>query len=88
METVIVTMTDEKESFFFDLEVPIGLPVSKLKDDIVQTLNGYRPELCLSSTGMAIMNRRGERVLQEEETLEQAGVWNGDYLTLICRRKW
>lgn len=86
METIIVTITDERGSFFIDVEVPIDLPMGKLKDDIVQTLNGYCPELYLVSLGTEIISKRCKKVLRDEETLEQAGVWNGDYLTLISGR--
>lgn len=82
METIIVTVTDEKGRFSEDLEVPVGLEAQKLKEDIVQTLEGWRPELCLDSFRLELKAGRSGRILQKNETLEEAGVWNGGYLIL------
>lgn len=82
MEFIMVTVTNEKSSFFVDLEVPADLTLDKLKEDIVQTLNGYLPELCLDTFSTGILSNRAGRLLKPEETLEEAGVWSGDYLTL------
>lgn len=83
MDTIIVTVTDKKSSFFQDLEVPTDLTVDKLRDDIVQTLNGYRPELYLDSFSTKIFSGRLGRQLADTETLGEVGVWNGDYLMLF-----
>lgn len=83
MENIIVTVTNISQSYIFDLEVPTTVTIDKLKDDIVETLNGYKPDLFLhTATTMLFCNRIG-RQLFDEETLETAGVWNGDYVTVI-----
>lgn len=83
MESIIVTVTDLKKSFLYDLELPVDIPQKKLTEDIVEALNGYDPALGLSADGAGLYcNRTGKR-LGPDETLESAGVWNGDYVTIL-----
>ncbi len=83
MNSIIVTLTDKNRSFLYDLEVPSELEVDKLKDDIVEALNGYNPSLFLKTAGVELLCNRSGRQLLSEDTLESAGVWNGDYITVI-----
>ncbi len=83
MKNIILTVTDIPKSIFYDIEVPTDLTFDKLKDDIVETLNGYNPELMLkNATTEFLCNRTGKQI-QVDETLEDAGIWNGDYITII-----
>lgn len=83
MEHIIVTATNIRKSFLYDLDVPTNLTVDKLKDDIVEALNGYDPNLFLRTATTELFCNRLGRQLTAEETLESAGVWNGDYITLL-----
>lgn len=82
MENIIVTVTNQMRSFFYDIEVPTNLTIDKLKEDIVEALNGYNPNLFLSAATSKILCNRTNHLLEDDETLESAGVWNGDYLTI------
>lgn len=100
METIIVTVTDEHGSFYQDMELPLDVPIARLKEEIVETLNVYfeksglwnrymgglqngdKPELMLSAAQTAIGNPRYKWIFRDDETLEAAGFWNGDYLIL------
>lgn len=83
MENIIVTATNISKSFLYDLELPSTVTVDKLKDDIVEALNGYNPDLFLNIASTALFCNRIGRQLNNDETLESAGVWNGDYITLL-----
>ena len=48
----------------------------------MEALNGYDPNLFLKAATVSLLCNRTGHVLQDGETLESAGVWNGDYLTL------
>lgn len=82
MENIIVTVTNQTKAFFYDIEVPIGLPMRGLKDDIVEALNGYNPNLFLKTAALSLVCNRTGHILSDEETMETAGVWNGDYITI------
>lgn len=83
MENIIVTVTNISKVYLYDIEVPTNISIEKLKDNIVEALNGYNPDLFLqSATTELFCNRLGRR-LKAEETLENAGVWNGDYITML-----
>lgn len=83
METIIVTVTNARNSFSVDLEVPTNLAWSKLAEDVVDTLNGGMPELNLTVYGHSFFCQRLRKPLEEKQTLREAGVWNGDYLVVM-----
>lgn len=83
MESIIVTVTDLKKRYFYDVEIPTGVAVDKLGRDIVDTLNGYADGLHLDAARTRLFCNRLGRQLLSEETAETAGVWNGDYITMI-----
>ncbi len=81
MGNIIVTVTDSARRFLYDIEVPVDVPVEHLREDIAQTINGYRPDLFMSAFTQLFSNRL-KRLLNDSETLASAGVLNGDYITL------
>lgn len=83
MESIIVTVTNIAKAYLYDLEVPTNITIDKLKDDIVEALNGYNPDLFLRTATTELFCNRIGRQLKADETLESAGVWNGDYITII-----
>ena len=83
MENIIVTVTNISKSYLYDIEVPTNITINKLKDDIVEALNGYNPDLFLRTATTELFCNRIGRQLKAEETLENAGVWNGDYITIL-----
>lgn len=83
MENIIVTVTNISKSYLYDIEVPTNITIDKLKDDIVEALNGYNPDLFLRTATTELFCNRIGRQLKAEETLENAGVWNGDYITIL-----
>ena len=83
MENIIVTVTNNNKTFMCDLELPTDVKLQKLRIDVIEALNGLNPGLHLDSgSTLLICNRLGRRLIPEE-TLESAGVWNGDYLTVM-----
>ena len=83
MESVIVTATNPTKSFLYDLELPTDVAVDRLRRDIAEALNGYNPDLFLRAGATELFCNRIGRRLRRDETLESAGVWNGDYITII-----
>lgn len=85
MKMVIVTLTcsagpDEKS---YDMEMPCQIPVRPLIAHICQTLSLYTEgTLDPKPQGLRLWCRRLERMLTPDETLEDAGVWNGDHIDL------
>lgn len=85
MKMVIVTLTctaaaAEKS---YDLEMPCQVPARPLIAHICQTINLYTEgAVDLQPQGLRLWCRRLERALSPEETLEDAGIWNGDHIDL------
>ena len=86
MGAIIVTVTDEAKRFAVDLEVPDMQKIETLKEDIIGSLNGYKPELYLTPFSMELYSERLKRIINSHETLAQAGVWNGDYIAHVRRK--
>lgn len=85
MKMVIVTLTFKAgaEEKSYDMEMPCQVPVRPLISHICQTLNLYLEGTAdLQPQGLRLWCRRLERALSPEETLEDAGIWNGDHLDL------
>lgn len=83
MNKVIVTLRDDKNSFSYDLELPIDLEFDNLMDDIVQTITAYNPNLMFrTSETKLVFPKLMMREMQSGETLEDLGILNGDYLVI------
>lgn len=82
MKQIIVTITNENHDYYYDIEIPVDLTGEKLLDDIVQTLNGYNPSLYLQIFNSELFCNRLKRKLEAEDTPEQIGIWNGDFITI------
>lgn len=90
MKKIIVTVQNKSGQLQFDLEVPTDCAAKKLARDIGETLTGA----LLAGLGgpdageeqfsglSSLRSKRLDRELAEDETLESAGVYNGDVLTL------
>jgi uncharacterized ubiquitin-like protein YukD len=86
MKKIIVTVQDKAGTFEYDMELPTDLTADKLTDDVVQTLNGCDPNIIFSADSTVLYSRRLGRSIGREETLAQAGVWNGDVLFIYSGR--
>lgn len=82
MKKIIVTVTNKEKSFCYDVEVPTNLTLDKLYDDIAQSLIGYKPNMTLKADSARIYSTFCKKMLGNTDTLESAGVWNGDILIL------
>lgn len=83
MDTIIVTVTDEMGSFFLDMELPMEQSIDSLIFDIISTICSYNNTLQIPEGEIFIFSNRTRKVLKDNETLRSAGVWNGDYITLV-----
>ncbi len=81
MNNIIVTVCDQKKSFEIDLELPVMQMMDSLNKDIVEVLEECQIKLPKSQVQFFVP--RLKRVLNVHETLASAGVYNGDYLTII-----
>lgn len=85
MEMVIVTLRcgSGENKKHYDMEMPCGVPALYLVKHICETLRAYSGgRLHLDSARLTLYCPRLDRTLHNTETLENAGIWNGDYLEL------
>lgn len=82
MDSMIVTITDLHKTFMYDVEVPNNVILEALTCDIAEALNGYNAGLTLDGNRITLFCSRLNRTINPNETLEGAGVWNGDFLII------
>ena len=83
MKKIIVTLTNENNSFFFDMELPTQYPVAKMCSTIVDLLNQNQSKIVFKVAGLLLVANRQKKIIPPNNTLEEAGIWNGDYITVI-----
>lgn len=85
MKMVIVTLScyaDGTEKSY-DMEMPCQIAARPLTAHICQTLSYYTEGgIQIEPAGKRLHSRRLNRELSPEETLEEAGIWNGDHIDL------
>jgi len=84
MDNIIVTITNAQTTFSFDIEAPVWISVERFKSDLYAALMVYQPDLPLRywTEFDLICSRSGKR-LDNNETIENSGIWNGDYLIIV-----
>lgn len=85
MKHIIVTVSDRQNTFSCDMEVPVDLAGRQLLENMAEVFAAYAPQLHLSSLYHRLYIKRTGRPLADTESLAQAEVRNGDYLTIVPR---
>ena len=86
MQHIIITVRDHETRRDFDLEVPVNIPGEQLVDDITQALYGYDPFLVWDVNKTVLYDPKRKKLVRGDQTLDDAGVVNGDYLELRSSR--
>ncbi len=79
---MILTITTNISLRSYDIEVPDGILVEKFTSDVVECLNSMNGRHFVADS-FAVVSNRMDKILMPDETLEEAGVWNGDYISLM-----
>ena len=83
MDNIIVSITDMDHSFVCDVELPTSVQITKLKSSILELMNSYGNQVNIDADSMILLCNRTGKQIAEDATLYSAGVWNGDYITLV-----
>lgn len=82
MESVIVTIKSCDGSRYYDMQLPANMPAKALSGKILSLLRNYDPEFVRQVRGHSINAESIGRYLDDDETLEEAGIWDGSIITL------
>jgi len=82
MDRVIVTVKLDNETTEQDLELPAYMPARDLAQMIMRVLS-QGSTLTETSGSYKINAHPPGRVLEDNETLAEAGVWDGSYITIV-----
>jgi len=82
MNKIIVTLKEKQGFFCYDVELPLNVKVGQRKYHIVETIRALDRNVLSGTVVYSLFCERIGRNLVDSETLEEAGVWNGDYLLI------
>ena len=85
MKHIIVTVSNRQNTFSCDMEVPVDLAGRRLLANMAEVFAVYTPQFHLDDLYCRLYIKRLGRPLEDTESLAQAGVRNGDYLTIVPR---
>lgn len=83
MKKIIVTLTNQSRHFTYDIELPINMKMEQLSAQIREVISAFAPNVMAGLEQYTLYCERIGRNLVDDETLEEAGVWNGDYLMIL-----
>lgn len=83
MKRIIVTLTNQSRHFCYDVELPLNIKIRQLKEQIEEAIRVFDPNVFEGMPQYTLYGNRIGRNLVDDETLEEAGVWNGDYLMIL-----
>lgn len=83
---IVVTLKCPDLEKPYDIEVPTNVNVGKLTGDLIETINESLPEKQpMDGSDYCIRSERLGRTLWKNETLEEAGIQNGDTIVIEKR---
>lgn len=86
MNNIIVTIKSSDNSFEYDFECAVDEPASEVIKGIFETISSVNPTLSLSSLYHTIRIDKSGKIIGDSQTFEEAGIVNGDYLTITPRK--
>lgn len=81
MDYSTVTLLFKKKYQEIDVELPLKLSIEELSKKLVETLKAIDYGRFVSVDSINIMFK--DKLLNPENTLEDYGVWDGSYLTIV-----
>lgn len=82
MSSFIVTVTDKYGRFSYDMEIPDNIPCRKLIKDVAQTVMSNNNGMLIKTAEQTVYINKLNRYMMPDETLDSAGVWTGDIITV------
>ena len=82
MENIIITIRDRNKNFSKDMEIPTTVPMKLVTEKIIANLALLYPSYPFYDTRWTLLCERTDRRVSMENTAEECGIWNGDYLIL------
>ena len=83
-DKVIVSIADEENKFYADVELPTRMAIHNLSKGIVRLLREFEPLKYAGKTSANLW--AGDTKLKEDQTLASAGVWDGSVVHLRFRK--
>ena len=82
MSSRVVTVRVEGRKEMIDMELQSNLPMYKLIYDVEECILAVAPTMIPGHQKATVICNRNRSIIQDHQTLEDANVWNGDYITL------
>ena len=83
LNSVILTVKIERTELEYDMEFPANIPGGQLCAKLLTALNNLEYEIFRTIEKINIIIERTGMPLDEEQTLEEAEVWDGSKITVV-----
>jgi len=80
--SVMITVNIAGTMAQYDMELPADTPMSELSPKLLMALKNIGGDLFLDVDSIRIKSENYNRFLNDDETLESAGVWDGSSITV------
>jgi len=81
-DSVIITLQTISGDFSVDLDIPCKETISSLKGKLLEILTILDEQLFASWRDIKLFNEKINRLIDSEETLEEAEIWDGSILII------
>ena len=82
MSKILVTVSNSRRTFSFDMELPSDCESTKLQEDINEVLSYYAPEIVPTIMNKHLYLYNKKAYMRPGETLDSYGVENGEFILL------
>jgi len=82
-DSVIITLRTKDNAFSVDLDMPCKEPLSGLKAKLLEILCIFDNRLFGTWQDIRFFDEKTKKLLDQEETLEEAEIWDGSILTIM-----
>ena len=83
LTSVILTVRAEQSGIEHDMELPANIPGAELCGRLLAALKNLDEQVFSTAEKINIRIERSGRLLGEEQTLEEAEVWDGSIITAV-----
>ena len=86
LNSVILTVQIAEIDFEYDMELPANMPGRLLCDKLLSALKNIETDAFHMTETINLLIEHTQKVLEDDKTLEESGVWDGSIITVLKGR--
>ena len=81
--SVILTIQMEQSDIEFDMELPTNIPGGELCEKLLVIVRNFEDQVFHNIKKINLRIERSKKMLDDDQTLEDAEVWDGSIITIL-----